>query len=457
MTTSYKRMGQLNMKNHAWRLIIGALLITMLAALVLVPHARAQGIIYGDEVPAGQTVENNVILVGDRVTVNGNVDGDVIAVGTNITINGDISGSLVTAGQSIVLNGNVNSSTYAVSLSMELGEAAVQGRDLYYIGGQLIMQPGSEISRDLYAVTLGATLGGSVGRNLQAIIGPLDIFSAILRITQGKTLRDILPSGSSTNLPSTHLAIQPAPLAQLGGMQLISWRQPQYSVEDKFIQATVLESIIHPDASPSQQIDPQVSRIDTQRVLEWLLARLRAWVTLLVFGGLALLLFPRWFEPWVLRVRSTPLAATAWGLVVLVFGFSAAFLVALLILPIALFFFALTLTDLGVSWLAIGYFSLGLAFTIFLIFVMYISKAIVAYLVGALILGRLAPHSMHYRIFPLLLGTFLYILAIAIPILGWVLGILATLLGLGAVWMTIREQRIATEDTPSIADPAPVE
>jgi hypothetical protein len=159
----------------------------------------------------------------------------------------------------------------------------------------------------------------------------------------------------------------------------------------------------------------------------------------------------------VLKVRSEPLASTAWGLVVLVFGFSAAFLAALLILPIALFLFALTLTDLGVSWLALGYFSLGLAFTIFLIFVMYISKVIVAYLVGALILNRIAPNSMRYRILPLLLGTFLYILVITIPILGWVFGIFATLLGLGAVWMTVRAQRNADKVMLSAEDISPVE
>ena len=49
----------------------------------------------------------------------------------------------------------------------------------------------------------------------------------------------------------------------------------------------------------------------------------------------------------------------------------------------------------------------------------------------------------------LLLGVFIYILVIAIPILGWVIGIIATLLGLGAVWMVTKEQRTAAvEEAP---------
>ncbi len=435
------------MKKNTWKIIVSTLLITILAALVLVPHARAQGIIFGDDVPAGQTVEKNIVLIGDRITINGNVDGDVLAVGSEITINGEISGSLVTAGRTITNNGKVDGSTYAVSLSKELGEAAIQGRDLYYIGVQLALQPGSQINRDLFAVSLGATLGGSVGRDLRAIIGPLDIFNAVLKMTQGRPLRDILNSGSSSNLPEQALAAQPAPLSMTPAGVPDSWRHPQYAAHNANLRRTSFLRIDSDEGSPAREVLPQTGRIDTQRVLDWLLARLRAWVTLLAFGGLAMLLFKRWFEPWVAKVGSAPLAASAWGLVVVVFGFSATFLAALLILPIALFFFSLTLSDLGISWLAVGYLSLGLAFTIFLIFVMYISKAIVAYLIGKLILNRLAPQSMRYRALPLLLGTFIYVLVIAFPILGWVFGIIATLLGTGAVWMTVRERRIIVEDT----------
>ncbi len=435
------------MKTNIWKIIVSTLVITILAALVLVPHARAQGIIYGDDVPAGQTVEKNIILVGDNVTINGNVDGDVLAVGSDVTINGEISGSLVTAGRNITHNGKVDGSTYAVSLSKDLGGTAIQGRDLYYIGVQLTMQPGSQVNRDLFALSLGATLGGSVGRDLRAIIGPLDIFNAILQMTQGRTLRDILDSRSSLNMPETALAARLAPISMNQAAAPGSWRHPQYAAYGANLQRASFLALESPDAHPAREVLPQTGRIDTQRVLDWLLARLRAWVTLLAFGGLAMLLFKRWFEPWVAKVRSAPLAASAWGLVVVVFGFSAAFLAALLILPIALFFFSITLSDLGVSWLAVGYLSLGLAFTIFLIFVMYISKAIVAYLVGKLILDRLAPQSMRYRALPLLLGTFIYILVIALPILGWVFGIIATLLGIGAVWMTLRERQITVEET----------
>ncbi len=444
------------MKNHTWKIIVSTLLITILAALVLVPQARAQGIIYGDDVPAGQTVERNIILIGDRITIDGDVDGDVLAVGSNITINGEISGSLVTAGRNITHNGKVDGSTYAASLTQELGEAAMQGRDLYYIGVQLTLQPGAQINRDLLAISLGATLGGNVGRNLRAIIGPLDIFNAFLQMTQGKTLQDVLNS-SSSNLAAAELAAAAdlvsgiSPLSKASIPAVGSWRHPQYAVDRVNLRRSSFQQLTSAESNPAREVLPQTGRIDTPRLLDWLSARLRDWVTLLVFGGLAMLLFKRWFEPWVEKVRSAPLVASAWGLVVVVFGFSAAFLAAMLILPIALFFFALTLTDLGASWLAVGYLSLGLVFTIFLIFVIYISKAIVAYLVGKLILDRLAPPpatpSMRYRVLPLLLGTFIYILVIALPILGWVFGIIATLLGMGAIWMTLRERRIVVEET----------
>jgi cytoskeletal protein CcmA (bactofilin family) len=440
------------MTQKTLKIISGALLLVVVFTLILVPNGSAQSIIYGDSIPAGQTVTQNVILLGNNVTINGNVDGDVIAIGSNVTVNGDISGSLVTGAQIIDINGAVNGSTYAASLTLDLKEEALIGRDVYYIGTQLIMQPGSTIERDLLTIALGATLGGEVGRDTRAIIGPIEIVNAILKATQGKTLRDIFPlRGSSSSLPAP-VAAHLLPAAVQPSLAYVSARHPQYSSDLHFVSQPASRNASLAVLAPQPQDTPPTSGIDTEQVVDWLLGRLRALVTFLAIGGLVMLIFRRWFDRWAEQVRSAPLAATGWGLVVLVFGFSAAILLGILILPLAILFFSLSLTGLGTVTLSLGYFGLGLAFTIFWIFVAYVSKVIVVYWFGKWILEKLAPRAARYRFLSLLLGALIYVLVNAIPILGWIIGILVTLLGMGAVWMVLKNRT-----KPETAAPAELE
>ena len=78
-------------------------------------------------------------------------------------------------------------------------------------------------------------------------------------------------------------------------------------------------------------------------------------------------------------------------------------------------------------------------------FAFYASKLVVSYLVGTLILERLAPKASH-RFWPLLLGIVLYTLVRSIPILGLVVGLVVTFLGLGAAWLAYARGRARAEE-----------
>jgi len=60
-------------------------------------------------------------------------------------------------------------------------------------------------------------------------------------------------------------------------------------------------------------------------------------------------------------------------------------------------------------------------------------------------LKRLAPGVMKYRILPLLLGLVLYVVLRSIPVLGWAIEGIVTILGLGAIWLAVRHRRPAPE------------
>jgi hypothetical protein len=103
-----------------------------------------------------------------------------------------------------------------------------------------------------------------------------------------------------------------------------------------------------------------------------------------------------------------------------------------LVLAIGIGLAILTLRGLAVTSFLLGMSSTWLLFSLFLIVILYISKVIVSYVGGYLILDRLFPRANQHRFWPLLLGLVIFVLLRSIPFLGWAIGFLVTIIGLGA-------------------------
>ncbi len=185
-------------------------------------------------------------------------------------------------------------------------------------------------------------------------------------------------------------------------------------------------------------LDQAGGGIDWNQVGDWGVNRLRHLAIAYIFGVLVLLIFPRRFEYWTEKAASSPMLAGAWGLVVFIIGISIAILLGVLILPIAIFFYSLTLNSLGTITLSLGYFGLGLALTVFIIFVFYVSKVVVVFLVARLILARLIPRIAGYRFLVLFLGMILFVLVVSIPYIGWIINLIIALVGTGGIWLGMR-------------------
>ena len=172
----------MNYPTNRWTRIIFVMVILMGGAFSLVSPARAQGITvtFEDSVPAGEVVENDAILSGTNVKIDGKVVGDAYAVGAIVEVNGDVDGSLVAIGQNVMINGAVTGTTYVASLTLELGEDAELGRNLYFIGGNINTAEGSIIGRDLVTISFGGRFNGEIGRNTVGIIGPFEMIKIFM-------------------------------------------------------------------------------------------------------------------------------------------------------------------------------------------------------------------------------------------------------------------------------------
>ena len=169
--------------------------------------------------------------------------------------------------------------------------------------------------------------------------------------------------------------------------------------------------------------------------------RTRELITLLAFGALILWLLPDLFNKVIHKAASAPLPSTGWGLLTVLLGCASALIAAGLVLALGIFFGVLTLSGLGWTIIGVGFSSLGLALTIFVLLVSYGSKLVISFLGGKWLLERFVPQAAKTKIWPLVLGVLIYVLLRAISILGWIIGAIVTLIGMGAMWLVFKEWR----------------
>ena len=409
---------------------IKQVLFTIILAICLsfsfVSTAQAQtGIPPRDSVPAGQTIEGDTLLFGQTVTVDGNVTGDLFIIGSDVRVNGDIGGSLYIVAENIIVNGMVGGSTYQGGLEIQLGSETSIERNAYLLGMNLSTDRGAIVSNDFYAAGLQAWLSGEVGRYMRSVIVVLNVEG---KIGNGIDKPDeTSPQGEEDGATSS-----------LGGvLALIRLEGP---LEEYFpLQQRSFGSIdtIEDETFLAQQpSDPAV---------DWILNYLRKLITLLVFGGLIIWLFPRYLTKWSEKIRSKPLSAGLWGIVVVIFAGLVALVLASLIPALVILLWKITFWGLASVILAFGFTGLGLAGILFLISAVYISKVIISFLIGDLILSAIAPRIAKHRIWPLLLGAVIMVALRQIPSVGWVFGLLAALIGLGAIWLVYRETDAPTQ------------
>ncbi len=409
---------------------LAVLLLLTLIALAWAPRAAlAQAILRGDTLPAGEVVDNDVVLSGDVVHLDGVVKGNAFVAGRLVIIDGQVEGSLFALGQRVVINGTVDGSAYVIALVGELGQGSAIGQNFAFLGISLSSARDSRIGRDLMALTLGAQLQGTVGRNTRLMAGLVQFLGLFMDVTLGPT---------------------PAPLqvARLAG------RAP--GLGQITLPGGVFIDVVGYSTRPAQT-EPEATTTTGRAVFDWLRFRVRDYLPLLIVGLIGYWFLRRPLERSAAMVRERPLATLGLGLVglILVWAALAAFvLVFVLILMVGIWLGRISLWN--VAWLlwSLAYPASFLAFSLVLAFLNYGTKTIAMYALATYGVDRFAPRAGRYRWLLLLLGLLLYIVLRAIPTLGWVIGIVVTAWGIGGAWLIWRERRGRRGGEPSTPAPA---
>jgi cytoskeletal protein CcmA (bactofilin family) len=426
--------GGVMLKNHV-RILVSVLLLAVLALSVATPVAAFDGR-GGDEIVIGkEEVVNDDLYVGaSNFTMDGTVKGDVLASGEVMTINGTVEGDVMAAGQTVIINGNVTGSVRMAGAVLFIGENAKIGGDVIAAGASIEIRKGSSLGQDAVIFGGQALLAGDITRNVKVFTGGTELRGII----GGNVEAEVGEADHSGPSPMMYIPQSPIPVPDVKGGLTID---PAAKIGGKLTYTSAKELSIPGGvvAGAVTRLEPVVEKVvqptASELFMAGLLNTIRKMVSLILLGLLLGWLFPTFISLSVNHARTAPLPSFGWGIVSI-----AAFFFALLVLIIAtivgaLLFGVLTLKGLSATIVFMGLLGAFVLIFGFVLAMSFVAQIIISILGGKLILEKVKPEWVNHKVWPLVIGVFLFAILTTIPILGWLAGMVVVLLGLGALWI----------------------
>ena len=423
-----------------YRTAVGIVATLVLAGLLAAPALAAE-FRRGDVVtiPMGEIVNDDLFISASTVVMDGTVNGDLWVSGTNVEVNGTVGGSLFFAGQNLDVGGDIAGSVYAAGSTVTLDPPANVGRNVYFAGFALQMAPGSVVGRDVLATGNQALVEGQVARNLNFAGNALEIRGSV----GGDVNASVAEPGAPGFVPpfAGPQAPQPipggirvSPEAEIGGT--LTYRSPVEQSEN--IRSQPAGGVVfRPEERPERALDPAV---------EWVLGWLRLFVTLLALGALAIWGLGAPVETLADRVYRTAALSAGWGVLIILAGLAAAIVAFWLILIVGGLLAAATLGGLAATVLAGAGSAWAFGLAIFTLAVVFGSRIVASYLLGVLILRRLAGRQEVETLWLLVVGVLAYSLLESIPFIGGAVALAAVLVGFGAIYLVWRDSQVSPAD-----------
>lgn len=323
----------------------------------------------------------DVLTAGDHVSISDSVPGDVMAAAGDVDFDGMAGGSLLAAAGDVYARGRVDGSIRAGGGAVRIASSV--GRNVTAVGGSVELGPEAVVQRNAYLGGGAVTLDGSVGG---------DAYVAGEAVTVNGHV------GGDLRVECERLTIGPS--ARIEG-------ELRYRLSDD---GTVVISTQAAIAGGAEELEPREER-------DGLLFPMFRVLAFLLFGAVVVAVFPRRVLELVPPMHDRPLAAAGMGLL---WG---------ILTPV--FIVVVAATVLGIP-LAIA---AGMLFGI----VLYAAPIPPSLWLGSAILQGRDLTIRHGAVLSFLAGGFTIAFLGVLPIVGWVVRLIATLLGLGAVVMVVRE------------------
>jgi len=420
----------------AWLRLVLVITMVFLGVYGADQSNLAQNAIIDSVIPGGTTEENDAIVAGENVSIDGDVDGDLLILAIDATINGKVTGSVVTTAQTVTVNGEIGGSLYTVGRELSFNDGSIVNRNVYFLGLRLATAAESAIGRDLVGVSLSASLGGKVGRDLKAVIGILELLGQIA----GGEEDGAAPVEDTTTPTDENSTISPSETEGVwSSIWNISRRAALRSIGGAAYQP--FWPLVIDQAEDAQKSMPKQGGVQL-----WARITFEEFILLFITGLILVWRYSAPLSEWADKARQKPLLASGYGFVGIVVAVNVAILSVIALILILAIGFALgfaSLWKLAFIFWALALSILGLSSTLFFLFVCYGSKVIVAYMLSRLVVGLISEKGLKYHYLLMFFGLLIYVLLQSLPYVGGILNFVVMIVGLGAVWLVRRDNRHA--------------
>lgn len=423
-------------------------------------------ILSGGQVTMEGTINGNLIAMGEDIEISGIVNGDVLAWGGRVTISGRVNGNVFAGAQLIAVSGPVQASLYAVGQLLKLEAPAEVEHNLMFAGLSFEQTAGAKIGRDVLTAGMQVWLAGEVGRDVTVSVDRLSLEGKVGRNVRAEVSAPSKDEAADSRLLDWIARVSEMPITfKPGGLRVSADAQIGGKLAYTSSVDQAANILAQPEGGVEYTYKPEETTQEQPKItilvnpLHWGLGQIRALTTLLILGALGIWLFPAALTRSAEGVQAKPWRALAWGFVVLVVGYAALVIAAGLIFVLGLVFAVVTFGELTATVWGIGFALLALMGNIFNLLVAHISKLVVAYALGRLILRRGSLATASQCFWALVLGIVVYqiprSLLDIVPCVGPLVGFIVTLFGLGALWLPLYDRYLNRGgQPPAVAAPA---
>lgn len=407
-----------------------ALVVALVVALLGATPVLAATQVSGDRVVIGknEVIPDDLYVAANTIIVDGTIKGDLLAVGQNVTVNGTVEGDLMAAGQAVIVNGVVRDDARVASMAIQFGPNSQVGDDVVAGASSIEQQVGSVFGGDAYLGSSQALLAGTTRGRLQGGFAALELRGAVggdMNVSVGGNNRTIITPwspGLGISTPAVRSGLTVDDSARIGGK--LNYTAPQ---DGQIGSAAQIANGISRTPAPATANTATAS-------YRWLIDPLRRYATLLLIGLVLVWLAPAWIGRLGSTVRNRPLPSAGWGVVGFIAAIATLALIPLVAILLMVLFGSLTLGGLAGITFVLGTAAFSAVLTGFGVLVSYLVQVIVSLMIGRWLLGLIEPRWAEGRVAPLAVGLALYVALRTIPVLGFLVALIVTLLGIGALW-----------------------
>jgi hypothetical protein len=391
-------------KQERWNYLC-AMLFVICAVTILItiitPTVLAAKTISGDQILIEEELNENLYAIGNTIETRNYINGDLVAIAADDKINGIVSGDVTLIGINVLFNKSTTRTAKILA-----GSAVVNGYidgDLIIVAADATVTENVEVKGDLIIIANSATVNGKINGNTN--------------IKASHTVLNALMLGNAT-VSSQQIKI--GNVSSIKGDLNYSSKDRIYNIQKVVKGTTVFQ------------------KLGQKTYLETLRSKMYLILSLLIVAIILFSLIPTTMQN-LIRTANVEFTRT------ILYG-----AIALIAIPILVILFFMTIIGIPMALMLAALYATML----------YLSPIVIISLSGIAIRNYLFPGQLvkkkHIKqklglqlIQSLIIGLFIYILVICIPLLGGTVELFSIVVGFGAVTMhvimKIKENRAAAK------------